>query len=123
MTEDVFYRQFERYWEEEASRDEVLKLFTLDLKRTYHYVKAWETDRDAAGVKCLIRAFSDYSGEEAKVGGAPFSCDMAVYGEHMPVVILGPRGDNLHAPDEWVLIEDLYTLTGIFAWLAVQWCG
>ena len=41
----------------------------------------------------------------------------------MPGVILGPRGDNLHAPDEWVLIEDIYSLTGIFAYLATQWCG
>ena len=41
----------------------------------------------------------------------------------MPGVILGLRGDNLHAPDEWVLIEDIYSLTGIFAYLATQWCG
>ena len=122
MTEEEFYRQFERYWERAASRDELLKLFTLDLKRTYHYVKAWETDRDSDGVKCLIEAYGAYTGVKARVGGAPISCDMAIYGEHMPVVILGPRGDNLHAPDEWVLVEDLYTLTGIFAWLAVQWC-
>jgi acetylornithine deacetylase len=123
MTEEEFYRQFEHYWEEAASRDELLKLFKIDLKKTYHYVKPWETDRDADGVKCLIDAYGAYTGEEARVGGAPLSCDMAIYGEHMPVMILGPRGDNLHAPDEWVLIEDLYTLTGIFAWLAVQWCG
>ena len=123
ITEEEFYRHFERYWEEAASTDEVLKLFTLDLKRTYHYVKAWETDRNADGVKCLIDAYSAYTGEGARIGGAPLSCDMAIYGEQMPVVILGPRGENLHAPDEWVLVEDLYTLTGIFASLAVQWCG
>ena len=122
MTEEEFYHQFERYWEEAASRDELLKLFTLDLKRTYHYVKAWETDSGADGVKCLIEAYGVYTGEKASVGGAPISCDMAIYGEHMPVVILGPRGDNLHAPDEWVLVEDLFSLTGILALLAVQWC-
>ena len=100
-----------------------MKLFTLDLKRDYHYVQAWETDSEEEGVKCLIEVFDVYTGGKAQVGGAPFSCDMALYGEHMPVVILGPRGGNLHAPDEWVLVEDLYTLTGVFAWLAVQWCG
>jgi acetylornithine deacetylase len=123
MTEEEFFRQFESYWEEAASTDELLKLFTLELKKTYHYVKAWESDMDADGVKCLIDVYGAYRGEGARIGGAPFSCDMAIYGEHMPVVILGPRGDNLHAPDEWVLIEDLHTLTGLFAWLAVQWCG
>ena len=123
MTEEEFYRRFEHYWEEAALRDELLKLFKIDLKKTYHYVRPWETDRDADGVKWLIDAYGAYTGEEARVGGAPLSCDMAIYGEHMPVMILGPRGDNLHAPDEWVLIEDLYTLAGVFAWLAVQWCG
>ena len=123
MTEEEFYRRFEHYWEEAASRDELLRLFKIDLKKTYHYVRPWETDRDADGVACLIDAYGAYTGEEARVGGAPLSCDMALYGEHMPVMILGPRGDNLHAPDEWVLIEDLYTLAGVFAWLAVQWCG
>jgi acetylornithine deacetylase/succinyl-diaminopimelate desuccinylase-like protein len=49
---------------------------------------------------------------------------MAIYGEAgNNVVILGPRGDNLHAPDEWVLIEDIATLAGIFANLIVKWCS
>jgi acetylornithine deacetylase/succinyl-diaminopimelate desuccinylase-like protein len=41
----------------------------------------------------------------------------------VPAVILGPRGDNLHAPDEWVLVEDILSLTGIYALLAYQWSG
>jgi len=32
----------------------------------------------------------------------------------MPTVILGPRGENLHAPDEWVLLDDIMSLIGIF---------
>ena len=57
------------------------------------------------------------------VGGAPFSCDLGVYGDPggMPCLILGPRGDNLHAPDEWVLLEDIYTLTETMALLAARW--
>ncbi len=47
---------------------------------------------------------------------------MAIYGESgNSVFILGPRGDNLHAPDEWVLVEDIVSLTGIFAELIVNW--
>jgi acetylornithine deacetylase len=59
------------------------------------------------------------------MGGAAFSCDLAIYGEAggMPAVILGPRGDNLHAPDEWVSIDDILDLTGIFALLAASWSG
>jgi acetylornithine deacetylase len=41
----------------------------------------------------------------------------------MPCLLLGPRGGNLHAPDEWVEIADLLTLTGVYATLAASWCG
>ena len=72
-----------------------------------------------------IEAYRGYSGIAPAVGGAAFSCDLGIYGEvgGMPSIILGPRGDNLHAPDEWVLLEDIFTLTGIYALLAVRWCG
>jgi len=48
---------------------------------------------------------------------------MAIYGKvgGMPTIILGPRGGNLHAPDEWVEVEDILTLTGIFATLITNW--
>ncbi len=38
----------------------------------------------------------------------------------MPTVILGPRGGNLHAPDEWVLVDDIMSLIGIFITLIKQ---
>jgi acetylornithine deacetylase/succinyl-diaminopimelate desuccinylase-like protein len=41
----------------------------------------------------------------------------------MPSIILGPKGQNLHAPDEWVLVEDVLSLTGVFALLASRWCA
>jgi acetylornithine deacetylase len=50
---------------------------------------------------------------------------MAIYGEQgkMPVVIIGPRGGNIHSSDEWVLLEDIYSLTGLFAMMIKEWCG
>jgi len=124
-TEEAFYRQFRKFWEERARSDPDLVPFTVELVPTYHHVKPWETEVDHPAVRETVRAFSQYMGEEPVVGGAPFSCDLAVYGEagNMPSIILGPRGDNLHAPDEWVLGEDILSLTGIFALLAYRWSG
>jgi acetylornithine deacetylase/succinyl-diaminopimelate desuccinylase-like protein len=47
---------------------------------------------------------------------------MAIYGKvgNMPTVILGPRGGNLHTPDEWVLVDDIMSLIGIFITLIKQ---
>ncbi len=124
MSEEEFYRYFRRFWDRHAASDERIKQFDLEITPTYHYVRPWETDGDDPAVQAVGTAFSDYTGVRPTVGGAPFSCDLALYGDvgAMPSVILGPRGDNLHAPDEWVLIDDIYTLTGITALLVAQWC-
>jgi acetylornithine deacetylase/succinyl-diaminopimelate desuccinylase-like protein len=123
MTEPEFYRRFRNFWEDRFSSDPDLAPFSIELTPTYHYVRAWETDSGHPGVRSTVEAYRSVIGSEPVVGGAPFSCDLGVYGDPggMPCLILGPRGDNLHAPDEWVLLEDVYTLTEIFAHLAVRW--
>lgn len=124
ITEEKFYGEFRAFWEKHAS-DEALAPFQLDLDPAYHFVKPWETPMDDPGVQATLKAFQDFKGEPAVVGGAAFSCDLGVYGEvgRMPCLILGPRGDNLHAPDECVEIDDLMDLTGIYATLAATWCN
>ena len=56
---------------------------------------------------------------------APFACDAFMFSEHSPtpVVICGPGGDNPHAPDEYVRVEDLHALTSAYVRLAMDWCG
>jgi acetylornithine deacetylase len=124
MGEEEFYRRFRGYWDE-AIREEGLKHFEIELKPEYHFVRPWETNLSSDAVQAVIKAWEDYTGESPSVGGASFSCDLAIYGDvgRFPCVIIGPRGDNLHAPDEWVLVEDIYSLTGIFATIISQWCG
>ena len=59
------------------------------------------------------------------IGPAPFACDGFIFNLHSPtpVVVLGPRGANAHAPDEWVDIEDLVTLTKTYALTIAEWLG
>jgi acetylornithine deacetylase len=123
MTEPEFYRKFRAFWQPIFESDPDLAPFTVDLAPTYHHVRPWETQSDHPGVLSAVEAFQSVTGTAPVVGGAPFSCDLGVYGDpgRMPCFILGPRGDNLHAPDEWVLLEDIYTLTEVFADLAVRW--
>ena len=56
---------------------------------------------------------------------APFACDAFIFAEHSPtpVVVCGPGGDNPHAPDEHVNVDDLHTLASAYVGLAVTWCG
>jgi len=125
MSEERFYREFRKFWNSYTKKDDLLKNFRIEIVPTYHYVKAWESDPKDPAVQAVVDAFRGYTGRDPGVGGASFSCDLALYGEvgGMPSVIIGPRGDNLHAPDEWVLIDDILSLAGTFAFLAGSWCG
>jgi len=123
MTESEFSKRFRSFWESRRSADPELSAFTLEIVPTYHFVRPWETPVSHPGVAAAVQAMREVTGSDPVVGGAPFSCDLGVYGDpgKMPCLILGPRGDNLHAPDEWVLLEDVYTLTEAFARLAANW--
>jgi len=56
---------------------------------------------------------------------APFASDAFMFSEHSPtpVVVCGPGGDNPHAPDEYVLVDDLHALSTAYVRLALDWCG
>jgi len=125
ISEESFYREFDRFWEAKRKDDKVLGQFDFEIIPTFHYVKPWESDGDNEGIKALLDVVEDHSGSRPKLEGASLSCDMAIYGDqgNMPVVIFGPRGDNLHAPDEWVLVEDILSLTSIFAMFIGEWSG
>ncbi len=40
-----------------------------------------------------------------------------------PVVVCGPGGDDPHAPDEYVNVDDLHTLASAYVRLVVDWCN
>ena len=123
--EQAFFDEFRAFWTKVFREDPLLEPFSFQLEKEFHYVKPWETDINAPGVATLLDAFKGVTGNDPSIGGAPFSCDIAHYGEtgNMPVIILGPRCDNLHGSDEWVLLQDIFDLTAIFASTIVKFCG
>lgn len=73
--------------------------------------------------KLLTRNLESLTGQPPSHEPAPFACDGFIFNLHSltPVVIFGPRGGNAHAPDEWVDIEDLVTLTKTYALTIADW--
>lgn len=124
MTEERFYYEFKEFWQEHLL-DELLVPFNLELESTYHHIRPSETPSDDPAVMSLVEAFRQCQQAAPSVSGAPFSCDLAVYADagNMPSILLGPRGGNLHAPNEWVEVTDILDLTCIYATLAASWCG
>lgn len=125
MTEEEFYKRFRMFWREQSDSDPALAPFDLDIQPDFHYVRPGQTEVESPAVQAVVEAFKEYKGSSPAIGGAPFSCDLSIYNAvgNMPTVILGPRGDNLHAPDEWVEIDDIIDMTGILANLILSWCG
>ena len=56
---------------------------------------------------------------------APFACDAFMIDDPggIPVVVCGPGGDNPHAPDEYVQVDDLHALATAYVRLALDWCN
>ena len=71
----------------------------------------------------LANNLETVTGQVASHAPAPFACDGFVFNLHSPtpVAILGPQGANAHAPDEWVDVEDLITLTKTYALTIADW--
>ena len=40
-----------------------------------------------------------------------------------PALIWGPKGANVHAPDEYVEIDALMDLVKMYALTIIEWCG
>ena len=78
---------------------------------------------DHPALEILAGNLASVTGQPPTYAAAPFACDGFMFNLHSPtpLVILGPRGANAHAPDEWVEVEDLVTLTKTYALTILDW--
>lgn len=78
-----------------------------------------------SGIAAALAAAAEAAGHKpGLLDGFPPN-DMFVFNRYagIPAVVFGPRGDGAHAPDEYVLVDDLITCTDVYARLALDWCG
>ena len=94
---------------------------SIDWEQRTRFLDALDGDPDAPIVQAMRAALPG----TPSPASAPFACDAFIFSEHSttPVVVCGPGGDNPHAPDEYVNVDDLHTLTAAYVRLAAGWCG
>jgi len=64
------------------------------------------------------------TGEKVRATGENAWGDAAIFQEAgIPTLMLGAKGDNLHAPDEWVSISELHKLIEIIEATAIRFCS
>jgi acetylornithine deacetylase len=95
------------------------------LEPTIRFMPGSSMPREHPALDTLRDAFGSVSGRPFEVRGAPFACDAYVFNLHSPTpaLILGPGGGGAHAPDEYVLIDDLQDLARICARFIARWCA
>jgi acetylornithine deacetylase len=108
-----------------AARTPVIQKCEMKIHQVTRFLPGSEIPNDHPIVQTVSRNYAQVAKREPELRGAPFACDVYVFNLHSPTpcVILGPRGANAHAPDEWVMMEDLVALTKIFALTAAEWCA
>lgn len=91
-------------------------------ERTRFLAGSAMSDANSA-LAALVANFAAVTGQPPTCGPAPFACDGFIFNLHSPtpVVVLGPRGGNAHAPDEWVDVDDLVALTKTYALTIADW--
>lgn len=94
---------------------------SLEWEQRTRFLPPAESEPDAPIMTAMSAALGNPG---ARPQTAPFACDAFMFAEHVPtpVVICGPGGDNPHAPDEYVLLDDLHTLADAYVKLALDWC-
>jgi acetylornithine deacetylase len=124
-TLDELYEDLIGHLQQVAAQTPVIQQCEVDITQIIRFLPGSEIPVDHPIVQTASRAFEQVQGKAAELRGAPFACDVYIFNLYSPTpcLILGPRGANAHAVDEWVLIEDLVALTKIFALTAADWCS
>jgi acetylornithine deacetylase len=97
----------------------------LHIEQVYHDCLAASNNPSHPGVQLLADCVKKNAKSEGCIRAAMFSCDMEMFIRvgKMPTVVFGPKGGQLHAPDEWVSINSLIVCTQSIADFIVKWCG
>ena len=124
-TLDELYQDFIGHLKRVAAQTPVIQRCEIDVTQVIRFLPGSEIPKDHPIVQTVGNAYEQIVRRPPEVRGAPFACDVYIFNLYSPTpcVILGPRGANAHATDEWVMIEDLVALTKIFALTAAEWCN
>jgi acetylornithine deacetylase len=87
--------------------------------------EASETDLDSPIIATLRENANEIIGKEPEVTGSSAADDARwfVLSGGFPAVSLGPNGDNIHGIDEYVQVEDLVSVSKIYAMTILDWCN
>ncbi len=123
VTEEELLSELKAVIEKATQRVPALKKVSTRWEQRTRFLPGSTMPEDNPVFKILSENLTFVTGQPASHDPAPFACDGFMFNLHSPtpVVIFGPTGGNAHAPDEWVEVEDLITLTKTYALTIADW--
>ncbi len=82
-----------------------------------------ETPPDAVLLDVLGEAYHGQLGRRPEITGAGYWSDAALLADAgMEAVLLGPTGQGMHGPQEWVALDSVFDLADVLAVTAQEYC-
>jgi acetylornithine deacetylase len=123
VTKEQLHAELHAVVEEAVAATPTLQRVAVRWEERTRFLAGSSMPPDHPILAALAANMGAVTGESSVFGPAPFACDGFVFNlfSPTPVVILGPRGANAHARDEWVAVEDLVTLAKTYALTIADW--
>lgn len=117
--------EFFNFLDNWCKKDKFFSNNPLKWEFSLRWMPGSQTNKNHPIIKTAKKAVKDISNQTVNIKGAPYPCDLFIFNLYgnIPGIVLGPRGGNAHGVDEFVFVEDLISLTKIFAFIAMEWCG
>jgi acetylornithine deacetylase len=75
----------------------------------------FKSKKNKTFIDSIIESGKNLTNRELRISAATFGNDFFSFSNYgnTPVVVFGPGGDNVHAPDEYVILKDLLDLSNL----------
>ncbi len=118
-------QEFFDFIDEWCAQDSFFKKNPPEKEFSLRWMPGSQIKEDHPLVATTGKIYEENTGDKANVQGAPYPCDLFIFNKYwnIPGIILGSGGGNAHGADEFVFVDDLISLTKIYAYTILEWCG
>ena len=123
---DAVKAEFKSFVRESVASDPWLAEHPPEIVFTGYFAVPSEIPVDSPIVQTVARKFRELTGKEPEISGREGAADIRFLNlpGQTPTVIFGPgKTEQMHANNEWVLVDDVIMATKILAASILDWCG
>jgi len=124
MNPDEVRIEFKDFMKKELNKYSEFKNYYPEFKEVIRFLEGHNTDLNNSAMKSISKAYKDI-GIKYNEKSLNFACDAFAFKKcsKTDVVVIGPKGGNLHGMDEFVEIDSVLSLIKIMVLTAINYCS